>query len=399
LAREATTGVDSKMNKPPSAASTAHPAIEVYLDPPTHHLLGNRLFDREINPFAGDDILAPYVALHDRLTRAGVVVRTADQLAPQPDGRQKFVISFGTPDRLVELSVRRYAVLARRADVVLSAFFAMECPVVEPKMFRALPTLQKLFRRVLSWSDTDALLPFTGAPVKVESFSWPQSFDAVHERLWQQGNRKFLLMMNANKLPRLFVNELYTARLRAVEFFHRYDEIDLYGRNWDRAPARVGKTWTPYALRRLVTKGWELRQRLLPDPLYRAAASATRGTARSKSATVAKYRFALCFENSILKGWMTEKLFDCFFAGTVPVYWGAPDVLDRVPAECFIDMRQFDDFSELRTFLHALTPSDERRYREAARDYLGSDQFTPFRLRTFVDLAARILSEDTGIPI
>lgn len=35
--------------------------------------------------------------------------------------------------------------------------------------------------------------------------------------------------------------------------------------------------------------------------------------------------------------------------------WGAPDVLDRVPAECFIDMRMFKGFGKLRTFLHALT--------------------------------------------
>ena len=45
---------------------------------------------------------------------------------------------------------------------------------------------------------------------------------------------------------------------------------------------------------------------------------------------------------------MTEKLFDCFFSGTVPVYWGAPDVFDWVPADCFIDMRQFTDFAQLR---------------------------------------------------
>lgn len=372
---------------------------DIYFDPPTAHQFGNKLFDRESNPYAGDDILAPYVAVRDRLAAAGFRVQTADFLPTEISEQKKIVISFGAPDRLVSHSVRRYRDLSKRPDVVLSAFFAMECPVVEPRMFAALPELQGYFRRLMSWSDADALLPFTGTRVKTGHFCWPQSFDRVHDTLWASRERKFLLMMNANKLPRVYKDELYTSRLRAVQFFHGFGEIDLYGRNWDKAPSRVGKTRTPYVLRRMESRLWTLKQKVLPDPLYVAAASATRGPARSKSQTVAQYRFSLCFENSILKGWMTEKLFDCFFVGTIPVYWGAPDVLDYVPAESFIDMRQFRDFAELRRFLLALTPADEDQYRDAARAYLESEQFTPFRLRTFADTMAKIVSEDTGVPL
>ncbi len=68
---------------------------------------------------------------------------------------RNLLISFGTPDRLVSHSVGRYRRLLQRPDVTLSAFFAMECPVVEPTMFEALPELQSMFRRTLSWSDTE----------------------------------------------------------------------------------------------------------------------------------------------------------------------------------------------------------------------------------------------------
>ena len=383
-----------RLTPPPAGAEVA-----VYVDPPTHHLFQDRLFERAGNPFAGDNILAPYVAIHDRLTGAGMAVHTADLLPLRPDGRRNVVISFGAPDRLVSHTVRKYAALARRPDVVLGSLFAMECPIVEPTLYRALPALAHSFRRILSWSDTASLLPFTRTPVAVRHFCWPQSYDAVHDHLWSRTDRKFLMMMNANKLPRLYVDELYTARLRAVEFFERSGEIDLYGRNWDRMPARVGKIRTPATLRRMVGWTWPLRQRLWPNPLYAAAARATRGPARSKSEVLARYRFALCFENSVLKGWMTEKLFDCFFAGTVPVYWGAPDVLDWVPAECFIDMRRFRDFADLRSFLHALPPAEERRYRDAARAFLASDRFAPFRIGTFVDLVAGLVAADTGIAV
>ncbi len=373
--------------------------IAVYFDPPTRHFFDDRLFERESNPYAGDSILAPYAAVRDRLSAAGISVHTADLLPDRPDGRQNIVISYGTPDRMPSQSTTRYRALARRADVRLSAFFAMECPVVEPRMFSELAALQHLFKRIMSWSDTPPLLQFTGTPVSMERFWWPQSFDGVHEELWQREDRKFMVMMNANKLPRLYVNELYTERLRAVAYFHRFGEIDLYGRNWDRAPARVGKTRTPTIVRRYGERAWELKQRIAPDPVYAAAAAATRGPARSKSETFAQYRFALCFENSVLTGWMTEKLFDCFFTGTVPVYWGAPDVLEWVPRECFIDMREFRDYAQLRSFLHSLTPAQVQGYREAARAYLASPQYAPFRLQAWVDLHARIIHADTGVQV
>jgi hypothetical protein len=89
---------------------------------------------------------------------------------------------------------------------------------------------------------------------------------------------------------------------------------------------------------------------------------------------------------------MTEKLFDCFFAGTVPVYWGSPDVTDWVPPECFIDMRRFEGFDDLRRYLHALTPVQEDGYREAARAYLASPRFDPFRRATFAELIAGVVT-------
>ncbi|MGH7592291.1 MAG: hypothetical protein ACRELE_00315, partial [Gemmatimonadales bacterium] len=253
--------MDATLARNPSVPT---PDVAVYLDPPTHHLIQDRLLDRESNPYAGDDILAPYVAVRNRLASGGVPCHTADRLPDRPDGRRNIVISFGARDRLVPHTVRRYAVLARRSDVVLSAFFAMECPVVEPTMFTALPAFARQFRRVMSWSDSEALRPFTGQAVRVEHFCWPQSFDHVHPELWERRDRKFLMMMNANKLPRLRDKELYTARLAAVEFFHRYGDIDLYGRNWDRMPTRVGKVRTPAVLRKLVACGWPLKQQLWP---------------------------------------------------------------------------------------------------------------------------------------
>jgi hypothetical protein len=57
-------------------------------------------------------------------------------------------------------------------------------------------------------------------------------------------------------------------------------------------------------------------------------------------------------------------------------------------------MRRFADFAELRRFLHALSPSEIERYREAGRAFLASPRFEPFATRTFVDLVASAVAAD-----
>jgi len=363
----------------------------LFLDPPSHHFLGDRLFDSRTVPVGGDDILAPYARIREHFASAGIPVHTADRLEGPPLAERNVCVSMGM--------LENYRRIADRGDTSLAAFFAMECPIVEPGLYRALPEAARAFKRVFSWSDTETLLPFTGKPVRVERFRWPQSFDRVHEEIWRRGGRKFLVMINANKLPRLQTQELYTERLRALAFFGAKGEIDLYGPGWYEAPFRVGKTWIPWTLRRLHRAAWKRWQKVRPDPLYAAARRAWRGRAASKSETLGRYAYALCFENMSLKGWITEKIFDCFFAGTIPVYRGAPDIAEAVPPECFVDARLFGGYAELREALRGMSEREREGYRTAARDFLASSRFDPFRREAFLSIFRRIVAEETGLAV
>ena len=46
----------------------------------------------------------------------------------------------------------------------------------------------------------------------------------------------------------------------------------------------------------------------------------------SKSKIIDSYRFQIVIENDKYETYFTEKLTDCFATGTIPVYWGAPDI-------------------------------------------------------------------------
>jgi hypothetical protein len=360
--------------------------VSVYIDPPTHHFRGDRLFHDDVSRLNGDRQNAPYAHLREALTARGVEVRTADFLPAEVDDSLKLYISLGNTENASRLLQRR--------DVVLSAFFAMECPIVEPRLYKALPQLAGQFRRIYSWSDSASLRRFTGADLRLHHFRWPQSFDDVHEQVWQRTDRKFMVMINANKLPRLYWQELYTERMRAVAFFARTGEIDLYGKGWDAPSMRVGVTWVPWTIKR----PWlELKRRwdkIRPAPLLAAARRVYKGPAATKADVLGNYNFALCFENCILRGWITEKLFDCLFAGAIPIYWGAPEIAEIVPADCFIDMRSFNGYEDLRRFLRSLSASDLARYRQRGRDFLRSSDYQPFTRAAFTDIFLRLAEED-----
>jgi hypothetical protein len=94
-----------------------------------------------------------------------------------------------------------------------------------------------------------------------------------------------------------------------------------------------------------------------------------------KRKLLARYRFALVYENARFPGYISEKLFDCFYARCIPVYSGAPDIAQYVPPSTFIDVRQFPSFPELERFLRHITEADAQRYIEAAHSFLISPAF------------------------
>ena len=158
--------------------------IQVYIDPPTHHFLGDRLFQENgAVRLNGDQQEAPYVHLRDHFARRGIEVHTADMLPSHVDeSTRKVYFSLG----------RTYDAprLVRRPDVDLGAFLALECPIVEPSLYKALPRMARHFPNVYSWSDSTSLERFTGRALKLRHFYWPQSFDDVHSNLWHQTDRK-----------------------------------------------------------------------------------------------------------------------------------------------------------------------------------------------------------------
>ncbi|KAL9245481.1 hypothetical protein vseg_019128 [Gypsophila vaccaria] len=66
------------------------------------------------------------------------------------------------------------------------------------------------------------------------------------------------------------------------------------------------------------------------------------------------YKFVLAIENTMTESYVTEKLFYALDAGAVPIYFGAPNVMDFVPPHSIIDGSKFSSIEELASYVKDL---------------------------------------------
>jgi hypothetical protein len=114
-----------------------------------------------------------------------------------------------------------------------------------------------------------------------------------------------------------------------------------------------------------------------------------------KRQVLTRTRFAICYENvRDLPGYITEKIFDCFFSGCVPVYWGASNIEKHVPADCFVDRRRFSDTGAVYAYLKAMSEAEFMGYQQRIASFLQSDAARPFDSEFFAATVARTILHD-----
>lgn len=98
-----------------------------------------------------------------------------------------------------------------------------------------------------------------------------------------------------------------------------------------------------------------------------------------KISVLRQYRFNIAYENTGgLSGYLTEKIFDSFAACCVPIYWGDPNVAESIPAQCFIDRRDFKSNHDLYQYMKSMQYPEYSKYTDAISVFIKgveSDKF------------------------
>jgi len=324
----------------------------IYIDPSYSAYYQDRLFDPSDKVLNRDGTLLPFVRLKASLESQGrAEVHTADYLLnAQVDSEIKEYWSLGLLDN--------YPKLLGRMDVRLKGFLIMEPPVVAPRLYKALPELTKHFDHVYVHNTVgDGYSLKNVDQSRLKKFHWPQPNADVIEPYWSNEDRQNrIVVINGNHLPRSFRAQLYGKRIKVMAELAKSDKVDLYGRGWNQWWSHRSM-WPPY---------WRH---------YRTLMSIYKGTCESKYEVLSRYNFSLCFENMSMDGYVTEKIFDCLYAGTIPIYMGAKDIENYLPQRTYIDFLKFCTVKALEEFLAGLSIGEITDMRQAGKEFMKTENY------------------------
>ncbi len=322
---------------------------KIYIDPPSKAFYGNRFFtDSELNR---DDCLRPYINLKEKLHEQGIELNTFD-LWDRKSGPIEYY-SFGMLGNLEEV--------AKNSEIIMKGFYVFEPPIVAPSIYKSLPELTAMFEEIyVHNTHGDGYSLDNVDQSKLKKLFWPQPFNHVLHPFWDNIDReKKIVVINGNHKPASKHKELYSKRIEAMVQLSEKGIVDLYGRGWDRWFSR-SSMWLPY---------WENRKTLM---------SIYKGSCKSKYEVLSNYDFCLCFENMNMQGYMTEKLFDCLYAGCIPLYFGAPDIAEYVPKDVYFDVSKVKSWQEVVDFVQNSSPERLQEMRCAGKQFLESEKMKSF---------------------
>jgi hypothetical protein len=343
---------------------------------------GDRIFNLRPDGPVDQAPYTPWRLVRELGQAAGFELMTADQVdARGIDPREVTVISYDWPPSTD-------ALVAQGAQ--LGVLTSLEPPVIAWELYYHLRETSGRFAHTWLFEGGRER---AAATTQFHTLYFPQvrQLRPLDWQEWQQ--RRFLVSINSNKamvrsLSRWFDRprevslkrelasrlyppvgaDLYLERIRVAAQFSGRADFDVFGQGWQRQHPAV------------------------PSELHRAMLRAYKGPVAEKLETLSRYRFSLCLENSVFDGYVSEKIFDCFFSRTIPIYLGAPDVERLVPPEAFIDLRKFKIYADLETYLDGMDEMSMRGYLEAAEAYLRSDAYTPFTVDCFAQKMVELLA-------
>ncbi len=219
--------------------------------------------------------------------------------------------------------------------------------------------LKKLFPYILTWN------PELIDQKRIFIRNIPYYFE-INRKGLPFNERKLMTNISGNKSSKI-VNELYSEREKVITFFEKKhpEDFDLYGTGWKRGR----------------------------HPSYL-------GMADYKSDVYHRYKFALCLENTWdVNGYITEKILDCLCYGIVPVYWGAKNILDYIPANCFIDYTKFGELESLYRFLSKMDEKTYQTYLDAADQWLKGESIKKFSSEVFCQNIMDVIEQGEKVNI
>ena len=118
------------------------------------------------------------------------------------------------------------------------------------------------------------------------------------------------------------------------------------------------------------------------------------GSVGDKIEFLSHYKFSICMENSKTQGYISEKLVDCFEAGTIPIYFGDDTILELLNNKSYIHVKNEEEFDEKIELIKKIDNNDTL-YQEVIREKIVIDDTRYAReLQKYKDFIYHIIEQD-----
>lgn len=325
--------------------------MKIYIHPSHDIFLNNKIFDLSDVNLNRDDQLVPYVRAKKELEENLYLINTADNFFTKENLiEQNPYVSFG--------SLFNYKNIKNIESFNLRSIALLEPPLIAPKLYQNLNLYLRIFKNVYVHNTTLSNFNIDNRfRYKLKKLYWPMPYKKVNKNLWEKKNRKNkLVIINSYQKPKNKFNELYSFRLKSIIELGAHEFIDLFGKNWSNLTSR-NKLWLFFL---------KNRKNILSN---------YHGSVESKYQTLSLYNFALCIENTRFNGYISEKLFDAMYVGTIPIYYGAPDINQYLPRNTFINFNDFKNINSLVKFIKSLNYKEIQNFKESGREFIESSNF------------------------
>lgn len=318
----------------------------------------NRIFDLSNKHLNRDNCLYPYFLLKEELKLRGWELATSDLISPEVAD----IVLYNEMPKPFSSNI----------NPSKSYLLLFETELIRPDNWDL--EKHKYFKKIFTWNDKIV------DGKKYVKFNFPNEIKSTPAGLL--GRDKLLTSISGNKTSSHPL-ELYSARLEAIKWFSKYvpTEFMYFGIGWDY----------PFSIK--IQKG--LAKLKLLQFVPKNSSPSYGGRVDQKFEVLKKFKFALCFENGRdIDGYITEKIFDCLFAGTIPVYWGASNIQDYIPEDCYVDKRKFKTNEELYNYLKGMTDNELIHRQERIQSFLVSEKVIPFSEKFFAsNIIGNLLNE------
>lgn len=308
----------------------------------------NKIFDLSNSLLNRDNCLYPFFLLREEFKKNGFDLQTSDLLAPAD---ADLVIYNEMPSPF-----------PANIDSSKSYLLLFETELIRPDNWDF--KKHKYFKKIFTWNDKI----IDGK--RYIKFNFPNEIKTTTPGL--SGRSGFLTSISGNKTSHHPL-ELYSERLESIKWFSKNhpDKFTYFGIGWDYSfSLKMQKILKKLHLLSFIPKN--------SSPSYG-------GRVEQKLTVLRGFKFALCYENGKkISGYITEKIFDCLFAGVIPVYWGADNISSYVPKGCYVNREMFKNNEELYKHLIDMSESEILIMQKNIEEFLKSDKVIPFSNEFFV---------------